>query len=168
MLVAICFVTAISLYQDVRSSKALQALKKYTEPQVTVIRNSITKNIYSEDLVPGDVMLLEEGNNVPADATILQGNDLSVNESVITGESMPVEKHESTGNNFIYQGTTINTGKCYAIVTATGNNTILGKLGKTIDTISVSKTLLQNQVNRFVRHLAVFGLVSFFVIWRKN
>ncbi len=168
MLVAICFVTAISLYQDVRSSKALQALKKYTEPQVTVIRNSITKNIYSEDLVPGDVMLLEEGNNVPADATILQGNDLSVNESVITGESMPVEKHESTGNNFIYQGTTINTGKCYAIVTATGNNTILGKLGKTIDTISVSKTLLQNQVNRFVRHLAVFGIVAFLLIWLIN
>ena len=60
MLVAISFVTAISLYQDVRSTKALQALKKYTEPEVTVIRNGTLKTISSEDLVPGDVILLEE------------------------------------------------------------------------------------------------------------
>ncbi len=168
MLVAICFVTAISLYQDIRSTKALQALKKYTEPEVTVIRDSISKNIPSEDLVPGDVVIIEEGNNVPADATILQENDLSVNESIITGESLPVEKHETAGNNFIYQGTTINTGKCYALVTATGNNTILGKLGKTIDTNVTSKTLLQNQVNRFVRSLAVFGIIAFLLIWLVN
>jgi Ca2+-transporting ATPase len=168
MLVAICLVTAISLYQDIRSTKALQALKKYTAPEVTVIRNSITKNIPSEDLVPGDVILLEEGNNVPADATILQENDLSVNESIITGESLPVEKDEDAGNSFIYQGTTINTGKCYALVTATGNNTILGKLGKTIDTYVTSKTLLQHQVNRFVRSLAIFGIIAFLLIWLIN
>lgn len=168
MLVAICFVTAISLYQDVRSTRALQALKKYNTPQVTVIRNSITKNISSEDLVPGDVFILEEGNNVPADAAILQENDLSVNESIITGESLPVEKHENAGNNFIYQGTTINTGKCYAVVTATGNNTILGKLGRNIDTIVATKTLLQNQINRFVHQLAFFGIMAFLMIWLIN
>ena len=143
------------------SRKALQALKKYTEPGVTVIRNGIPKNIPSEDLVPGDIIILEEGNKVPADATVLQVNDLSVNESIVTGESLPVEKHEQAGSNLIYQGTTINTGKCYAVVTTTGNNTILGKLGKTIDTIVTSKTLLQNQVNHFVRQLAIFGILAF-------
>jgi Ca2+-transporting ATPase len=168
MLVAICFVTAISLYQDVRSTRALQALKKYTEPEVTVIRDGVEKKIRAEELVPGDVILLEEGNKVPADATILQENDLSVNESVITGESMPVQKDETAGNNQIYQGTTINTGKCYAILTATGNYTMLGKLGKTVSTITAPKTLLQNQVNRFVRHLAIFGISAFLVIWLVN
>ena len=77
-------------------------------------------------------MLLEEGMKIPADAIILQANDLTVNESIVTGESMPVEKHESEGHNILYQGTTINTGKCIAKVTATGNNTVLGKLGKAV------------------------------------
>lgn len=112
--------------------------------------------------------MLEEGNKVPADATILQEDDFSVNESVITGESLPVEKHETPGNNFIYQGSTINSGKCYAQVIATGNNTILGKLGKTVGTITAPKTLLQQQVNRFVKQLAFFGISAFVVIWLIN
>ncbi|THU39530.1 cation-translocating P-type ATPase [Niastella caeni] len=168
MLVAICFVTAISLYQDVRSTRALQALKQFTEPEVTVIRDGVEKKIRSEELVPGDVIILEEGNKVPADATILQENDLSVNESVITGESMPADKDEASGKNVLYQGTTINTGKCYAAVTATGSNTILGKLGKTVSMITAPKTLLQTQVNRFVRQLAIFGISAFLLIWMVN
>jgi len=168
MLVATCMVAAISLYQDVRSTHALQALKQYTEPEVTVIRDGIEKMVRLEELVPGDIILLEEGNKVPADATVFQENDLSVNESVITGESMPVEKNEMDGTNVLYQGTTINSGKCYAVVTATGNNTILGKLGKTISAATPPKTLLQNQVNRFVRQLAIFGISAFLLIWLVN
>lgn len=168
MLLAICFVSAISLYQDVRSTRALQALKQFTEPEVTVIRDGVSKKIRSEELVPGDVILLEEGNKIPADATIIQENDLSINESVITGESMPADKDETAGNNLIYQGTTINSGKCYAVITATGNNTTLGKLGKTVSSIIPQKTQLQTQVNRFVRQLAVFGISAFLVIWLIN
>jgi len=168
MLVAISFVTAISIYQEVRSTNALHALKQYTAPAIIVIRDGIEKQIRSEELVPGDIILLEEGNKVPADAAILQENDLSVNESVITGESLPVDKHETAGKNLIYQGTTINSGKCYAIVTATGNNTTLGRLGKTVSTIIPPKTLLQQQVNRFVRQLAFFGISAFLVIWFIN
>ena len=92
MLAAMLFVAAISVYQEVKSSKALQALQQYTEPKVIVIRNGVEKSIASSELVPGDIILLEEGNKVPADANILQQNDLTVNESVITGESLPVEK----------------------------------------------------------------------------
>lgn len=168
MLMAICFVSAISLYQDVRSTRALQALKQFTEPEVTVVRDGVSKKIRSEELVPGDVILLEEGNKIPADATIIQENDLSINESIITGESMPADKDETAGNNLIYQGTTINTGKCYAVITATGNNTTLGKLGKAVSTIIPQKTQLQTQVNRFVRQLAVFGISAFLVIWLIN
>jgi len=168
MLAATCLVSTISLYQDIRSSKALEALKQFTEPLVTVVRDGIEKTILTRELVPGDIIKLEEGNKVPADATIMQSNDLSVNESIITGESMPVEKNETTGHQLLYQGATINSGQCYATVTATGNNTTLGKLGKTVTAITAPKTLLQQQVNKFVRQLAVFGISAFLVIWAIN
>jgi P-type Ca2+ transporter type 2C len=168
MLVATCIVSTISLYQEIRSSKALEALRQYTEPQVTVIRDGIEKTIQTRELVPGDIVKLEEGNKIPADARIIQANDLSIDESILTGESIPVEKNETANHHFLYQGTTINSGQCYAEVTATGNNTALGKLGKTVTAITASKTLLQLQVNRFVRQLAIFGISAFLVIWAIN
>ncbi|MES1222868.1 MAG: HAD-IC family P-type ATPase, partial [Bacteroidota bacterium] len=114
MAIAMALVGGISVYQEVRSNKALEALKQYTEPRVIVIRNSLEKIIASKELVPGDVIVLSEGNNVPADAIILRQNDLTVNESIITGESLPAEKNESGDKNILYQGTTINSGRCYA------------------------------------------------------
>ncbi|HET9057561.1 MAG TPA: cation-translocating P-type ATPase [Chitinophagaceae bacterium] len=168
MFIAMIIVTAISLYQEVKSTRALADLKKFTEPKITVIRNGKEEIILSEELVPGDVIVLEEGNRVPADALIIQQNDLTVNESIITGESMPVDKNMTEGNNHLFQGTIINSGKCYAQVTATGGNTTLGKLGKSISIIPTSKTLLQNQIGRFVKFMAVFGLVAFLIIWVIN
>ncbi|MBK7883376.1 MAG: HAD-IC family P-type ATPase [Chitinophagaceae bacterium] len=94
MLVAMVIVAAISLYQEVKSSHALEALRQFTTSKVTVIRNGKEIFLQAEELVPGDIILLEEGMNIPADAIILQANDLTINESVITGESFPVEKME--------------------------------------------------------------------------
>lgn len=168
MFVAMILVAAISLYQEVKSTHAIESLKQFTEPTITVIRNGKHINLAAEELVPGDIVLLEEGMNVPADASVLQENDLSVNESIITGESFPVDKHESAGNNKLYQGTTINGGKCIAEVTATGNNTELGKLGKAVGGYHPSKTKLQLQINVFVRRLALFGLLGFFLIFFVN
>ena len=85
MLAAMLFVAAISIYQENRSTKALNALKQYTEPKVTVIRDGGEKIIDTIDLLPGDVMILEEGSKIPADAVIVQSNDLSLDESIITG-----------------------------------------------------------------------------------
>ncbi len=168
MLVAIVLVSSISLYQEARSTKALQALKEYAEPKVTVIREGREQYISGDELVPGDIVLLEEGNKVPADATIIQENDLTLNESVITGESLPVRKQKTNPETIIYQGTTINTGKCYALVIATGNQTLLGKLGKSISGYSSSQTLLQQQTRKFVRQITFFGLSAFVLIWFVN
>ncbi len=167
MMAAICLVTAISIYQEVRSSKALDALKQLTEPKITVIRNNLETVVHSEELVPGDVMILEEGAKIPADAIVLQQNDLSVNESIITGESLPVDKNVQN-NNLLYQGTTLNSGKCYAKVTATGSHTVLGKLGRSIAGYTPSRTLLQKQVAKLVQRLAIFGLVAFVFIFAVN
>ena len=168
MMAAMLFVAAISFYQEIKSTNAIAALKEFTEPKVVVIRDGEEMMIHSAELVPGDVMLLEEGNKIPADARIIQENDLTVNESIITGESIPVDKHETEGNDLLYQGTTVNSGKCYALVTATGNNTVLGKLGKSISGYSAPKTLLQLQIGKFVKMLAFFGISAFFIIWAVN
>lgn len=168
MAVAMALVTAISLYQEVKSSKALESLRQFTEPRVTVIRNGEQEIINIEELVPGDLALLEEGMKVPADAMVIRSNDLSTNEAIVTGESLPVEKNEKDNSNILYQGTTINSGKCLAKVTATGNNTVLGKIGKAVAGYNPPKTLLQQQINRFVKRLAFFGLAGFFIIFLIN
>jgi P-type Ca2+ transporter type 2C len=168
MLAAILFVAAISVYQEVKSNNAVNALKEFTQPRITVIRDGIEIDVATEELVPGDHVLIEEGMNMPADAIVLQANDFSVNESVITGESLPVSKHEAEGENNLFQGTLVNSGKCVAKITATGNNTVLGKLGKAVGAYQPPKTLLQAQLNRFVRIFGIFGLVGFLVILLVN
>ena len=168
VMAAMLLVAGIAVYQDVRSTRALKALRDLTAPKVTVIRGGLIHTISSEELVPGDLLLLEEGSTIPADGKVVQANDLTVNESIITGESFPVEKHATSGQDIIYQGSTVNSGKCYAIVTTTGNNTVLGKLGKSISAYSSPKTLLQKQVNLFVSRLAFFGLTAFVLIWLIN
>lgn len=168
MLVALCFVAAISVSQEIKSSRALQALQQLTEPKVKVMRADVEKEIAIEDLVPGDIVLLEEGDKVPADAQVLEENDLSINESVLTGESLPVEKNNVEGSNSIYQGTVINSGRCTAKVIATGTRTELGKIGKSIITYSETKTQLQKQVDVFVKRFALFGIAAFVVIFVIN
>jgi Ca2+-transporting ATPase len=168
MLIAMVFVAVISFYQEVKSSKALKALIQFTESKVTVIRDGLEKVIPTEELLPGDIMILEEGNRISADGVIVQQNDLTVDESVISGESLPVEKNETENHHLLFQGTIISSGKCYAKVTAIGNDTVLGKLGKSISIISSGKTPLQNQLNRFVKVMALFGIIAFVIIWVVN
>jgi Ca2+-transporting ATPase len=168
MAAAMVFVSAISFYEEIKSANALAALRQYTQPVIAVIRDGKEKIILSRDLLPGDVMLVEEGNLIPADASILQSNDLSINESVISGESLPVDKNASDGANRLFQGSTVNSGKCVARVTAIGNSTDLGKLGRSISTITISKTQLQKQIGQFVRAMAMIGIIIFCLIWLVN
>lgn len=168
MLIAILLVGAVSIYQNARSSRAIKALQQYTMPGIRVIRDGEEKTINPAELVPGDIVVLEEGNNVPADAVVLQSNDCSINEAVITGESFPVAKKAQEGYNVLYQGTTLNAGKCIARVTATGNNTELGRLGKLVSRYDTSPTFLQRQVSLFVNRLALFGIIAFALIFLIN
>jgi Ca2+-transporting ATPase len=164
MIVAMGFVGGISAYQEAKSSKALEALRQFTKPKVIVVRSGEERVIDSADLVPGDVVILSEGDKVPADAIILKQNDFTVNESIITGESFPAEKSEAENNNRLYQGTTVNSGQCYARVTDIANSTVLGKLGKSVTAYDAQRTLLQAQINRFVKRLALFGFSAFVLI----
>ncbi len=168
MLLTMLIVAAISIFQEARSFRALEALKQFSEPKVNVIRDNALQVINHEELVPGDVILLEEGDRVPADAELLETNDLSVNESIITGESLPAEKHLNAETSLLYQGTTIESGKCVARVLFTGSNTQLGKIGKSISNNSSQKTVLQVHIMHFVRRLALFGFGAFSLIFLVN
>jgi P-type Ca2+ transporter type 2C len=168
MLAAMIFVGAISVYQEVKSSKALTALNKYTQPKITAVRDGKKIIILSEDLVPGDVISLEEGDLIPADAVLINSNDLSANESIITGESLPVYKNPEQEQNQLFQGSTINSGKGFAKITTIGNMTALGKLGKSLTSIVATKTLLQKQIGNFVKIMAASGFLVFGLIWLVN
>lgn len=165
MLTAIFLVSCISIFQDSRSENALKALQQYVTPKVKVMRDGTISEIEREELVPGDLMVLEEGVLIPADGEMIRLNDLTVNESILTGESMPVEKLLAADNNNVFQGTTVTTGNGLATVTAIGSKTALGKLGKMISGYQSPKTLLERQVQKFVRQLSTFGFAGFLAIF---
>ncbi len=165
---AIILVATISLYQDSRSRNALHKLRSFTKPACKVIRNAVVEEIQTEELVVGDCMMVEEGTAIPADGTIIHSNDFSVNESVLTGESMPVYKDQTTDNHFIYRGTSVSTGLAIATVTAIGNETRIGKIGKSIEFIKEEKTPLEWQIGNFVKKMVVAGIIVFLVVWAIN
>src|SRR6185369_13583952 len=114
MLFAIMVVAGISVFQQIRSEHAVKALQKLSESLVSVIRHGNKILIASEELVVNDLMIVSEGQPVPADAVILESNDLAVDESILTGESFPVIKNNE--NNKLFSGTTITSGLAYARV----------------------------------------------------
>ena len=168
MTVAIVLVSTISLYQESRSRNAIEELKKLSQPKSKVIRNGEIIEIQSEDIVLGDFIQIEEGTFVPADGLILQSNDFSVNESILTGESLAVFKDKASKINQVFQGTIVNSGLAICEVTAIGNQTQLGKIGKSLESILEEKTPLQIQIGDFVKKMSIVGLVIFAIVWAIN
>ncbi len=167
MVVAIMMVSGISFYQDYRSRKAIQALRKLSAPRANVLRNRQRLSIATEEIVKHDIVLLQEGEIVPADGLILEANDLSINESLLTGESLPVIKNAD--NNFnVYKGSLVVSGSAIIQVTETGANTMFGKIGLSLQEITVIKTPLQQQVASFVKYMVWFGSIAFLLVFAYN
>ena len=116
----------------------------------------------------GDLIQTKEGTFIPADAIIVQSNDFAVNESILTGESMAVFKNESAANNTVFLGTIVTSGLAICKVTAIGNKTQLGKIGKSLEDIVIEKTPLQVQIGNFVKKMSVVGLIIFGIVWAIN
>lgn len=165
MTAAIVLVSAISLFQESRSRNAIDALKKLSQPNCKVFRNSILIEIPSEEIVLGDLIQIEEGHFIPADAIIVQSNDFSVNESILTGESLSVIKDKNSENKQVFQGTIVATGLAICEITSIGNQTKLGKIGTSLEEIVEEKTPLQIQINNFVKKMSVIGLGIFLIVW---
>lgn len=165
---AIVLVSAISLYQDSRSRNALEKLKNFTQANCKVIRKGEVIEIKSEDLVVGDSLMVEEGTSIAADGIIVHSNDFSVNESILTGESLAVYKDKTKEDKLIFSGTTVASGLAIATITAIGNETKLGKIGKSLESIEEEKTPLELQIGNFVKKMVILGAVVFLIVWAIN
>jgi Ca2+-transporting ATPase len=171
MLLGFVFVIiGITLYQERKTERALEALRDLSSPRALVIRDGVSKRIAGREVVRGDIIVLAEGDRVPADGVVLDCNNLMLEESLLTGESVPVHKteaEESTemgrpgGDNspFIYSGTLVVGGVGIAKVAATGINTEFGKIGKSLQSIETEETLLQKETRHVVRNLALIGVL---------
>lgn len=170
MLLGFVFVVlGITLYQERKTERALEALRDLSSPRALVIRDGQRQRIAGRDVVRDDLLVLAEGDRVPADAVVLSCTNLSTDESLLTGESVPVRKivwdgvldmSRPGGEDlpFVYSGTLVVQGQGIAQVRATGSHTEMGKIGKALQTVEVEGTRLQREVGRLVRRVAVLGL----------
>lgn len=165
MVAALIAVSGISFYQDNRSRKALEALEKLNEPLSTVWRAGKAKKIPTKDIVIGDLVIAKEGNTINADGEIVHSNDFSVNESALTGEAYAVFKSEKTENKNVFSGTLVASGLAVYRVIQIGSNTAIGKLGSSILDIREAPTPLQMQIEKFVKGMAIIGIVIFLLVW---
>ena len=152
---SIVVVVAITIVQERKSERALEALRDLSSPRALVLRDGAEVRIAGAEVVRGDLMLLVEGDRVPADATLLATNDLIIDESLLTGESLPAEKAAGMP---VFSGTLVVKGQGRAEVTATGVKTEFGRIGVSLAGLDAEKTRLQVETARIVRIFAITGL----------
>ncbi len=164
----VAVVMGITFYQENKTEKALDALRDLSSPRALVVRDGEKVRIAGREVVRDDVLLVSEGDRVPADALVLRATNLSVDESLLTGESVPVRKKSWDGFSepgrpggddlpTLYSGTMVVRGQGIARVVATGPRTEIGKIGKALQTLETEDTNLQRQTGRIVK---TFGLVG--------
>ncbi|MGB9941153.1 calcium-translocating P-type ATPase, SERCA-type [Methanosarcina sp.] len=158
----------LSFVQEYRAEKAIELLRSLTSPEATVIRDGAEKKIPSKELVPGDLILIQTGDRIPADARIIKEFNLKTDESSLTGESVPVKKStkalpsetpEADRTNIVYTGTAVAYGRGCAVVTATGMETSFGELAGLLGTIERSRTPLQERLDKFGRWIGIATLI---------
>lgn len=158
----------IGFIQENKAEKSIDALKKITRPTSNVIRNSSIQNIPADEIVPGDIILIETGNYIPADARLISSINLKIDEAMLTGESIPIEKNAdlilnpdtllADRINMIYCGSFATSGRGKAIVTSIGMNTQVGKIADMIMTNDDSETPLQKRLDHTGKILGLGAL----------
>jgi len=176
LILAIVIMNAfMGVYQEGKAEKALDALKNMSAPHARVIRNGEEKIIAAADLVPGDIIKLEAGDFVPADARLIESVSLKSEESALTGESVPSEKDSSVllskdapigdRTNMVFSGCSITYGTATAIVTATGMDTEMGKIANLLDDEGDTQTPLQKKLAQLGKYLGILALVICTIIF---
>ncbi len=167
ILVVLLLNAVIGYVQETRAERAMEALIQMAAPQANVQRDGKVGVLPARQIVPGDILLLETGERVPADARLIEVSNLKVNEATLTGESMPVEKStEPLGENvpvaerknLVYMGTIITYGRARAVVVSTGMSTEIGRIATAIQEVKPEKTPLQKSIGRLSQYLVVLFL----------
>lgn len=160
--------TILGVVQESRAEEALAALKKMSAPEASVIRDGIQRTIPSRELVPGDLVLLETGNFVPADIRLIEAINLQINEASLTGESAPVQKRADTlldreiplgdRKNTAYMSTVVTYGRGRGVVVSTGMNTQIGLIAQLVQSFQDEPTPLQKKLDQLGRTLGIAAL----------
>src|SRR5574344_137900 len=177
MLLGFVFIIiGITFNQERKTERALEALKDLSSPRALVIREGQKVRIPGREVVCGDVMLLSEGDRVPADCLLVHALNFTVDESLLTGESVPVRKSDATDESspmgkpggedlpFAFSGTLVVSGQAVGIVKAIGTGTELGKIGKALQSLEEERTPLQIQTGKLVRMFATVGVLLCVVV----
>lgn len=171
MLGFVLFISGIEFIQEQKTDKALEALNALSALNVKVIRGGKVQTIDSRDIVVGDLVVLEEGDKIPADGEILESQGLGVNESALTGESAVVHKHPKTktdSNHFknyiCYSGTDVTNGSALIKITAIGTQTEYGKIGHALGAIAKEKTPLEKQIKKLIIVCTAISLTFFVAV----
>ncbi len=175
ILVIVVLNTILGFTQEYRAEKAMAALKKMSVPKVRVRRNGQISEVSEQQLVPGDIILLEAGNAVPGDGSLVESINLRIQESILTGESEPVEKdtdptsrqNPALGDqhNRIFMGTNVTYGRGTAVITQTGMQTELGKIADMIQSVGGEQTPLQRRLNQLGKTLAIAAFAIVVVVF---
>jgi Ca2+-transporting ATPase len=165
--------TLIGFATEIRARRAMEALLRLEVPRAMVVRGGIAREIDSRELVPGDVVQLEAGLSVPADARLLEATDLRTEEAPLTGESLPVDKTAAAvsldtplpeRSDMLYKGTTVVAGTARAVVVATGMETELGRIGRLVSSIPDERTPLEERLDALGRRLVWLALLAGFLV----
>ncbi len=168
-------VMGITFYQERKTERALEALRDLSSPRALVLRDKQQRRIPGREVVRGDVVILAEGDRVPADGVLLASVSFAADEALLTGESAPVRKMASPGTEalgrpggddlpFVWSGTLVIQGRGVYRVLATGADTELGKIGRALRILQPEDTPLQQETQRLVGRLAVAGLALCFLV----
>lgn len=159
---------AIGFVQEGKAEKAMDAIRQMLAPTAAVVRNGVRRSIAGEKLVPGDIVILEAGDKVPADMRLLKAHGLQLQEAILTGESMPVQKQTSVvasnallGDRtcMVYSGTLVTSGQGTGIVVATGAATEIGRISNLLSEVEMLTTPLVKQMGVFSQWITIFILV---------
>ncbi|MDH5203458.1 MAG: HAD-IC family P-type ATPase, partial [Nitrospirota bacterium] len=173
ILVIVVFCAVLGFIQEYKAEQALEALKKMLSPTITVLREGEEEEIPSKELVPGDILLLEAGDKIPADARLIELHSLKCDEAPLTGESVPVGKDlkplsEKTlvadRKNMVLTGTTVTYGRGKAAVTSTGMNTEFGKIAEEVTAVETEKTPLEKRTDEIGKWLGIISLAICFLV----
>jgi len=155
LLTFVAVVIGITFYQERKTEKTLEALKNLSSPRALVVRDGSQLRIAGREVVVGDLIVIREGDRIPADARVTTCENLSIDESLLTGESVPVLKAEKIP---VYSSSLVVGGRGMAIVYATGIQTEVGKIGKSLGSIREEPTLLQKETGSLVRSMTIVGI----------
>lgn len=147
----------ITIVQEWRSERVLDSLRDLTSPRALVIRDGVAKRLPGREVVRGDLVIVKEGDRIPADARLLTKDTLQADESLLTGESVPVSKNAETDRS-LFAGTLVVGGSGKAVVTATGSKSEIGKIGQSLKSLEMEQPRLQRQIKRIVETFAIGGL----------